>query len=76
MQKLKSAVAKNGSFAFAEGSACEIGAKANVQFVRLAKIVFKNAVGKKNRKHLVGLSVGLLAVQLQYGLYVFGHLSK
>jgi len=33
--------AKNGSFAFAEGSACVVGAKANVPFVRLAKIVFK-----------------------------------
>ena len=32
--------------------------------------------GKKNKKHWVGLSVGLLAVPLQYGLYVFGHLSK
>ena len=30
----------------------------------------------KNKKHRVGLSVGLLAVPLQYGLYVFGHLSK
>jgi len=35
------AVAKNGSFAFAEGSALCGGAKANVPFVRLAKIVFK-----------------------------------
>jgi hypothetical protein len=34
-------VGKNGSFAFAEGFACAVGAKANVPFVRLAKIVFK-----------------------------------
>jgi hypothetical protein len=31
---------------------------------------------KKNKKHLVGLSVSLIAVPLQYGSYVFGHLSK
>jgi hypothetical protein len=42
----------------------------------LAKIVFKNARWEKNKKHWVGLSVGLLAVQLQYGLYVFSQLSK
>mgnify|MGYP003556072368 CR=1 FL=1 len=28
---------KNGSFAFAEGLACELGAKANVLFVRWGK---------------------------------------
>ena len=31
---------------------------------------------EKNKKHSVGQRVGLDAVQLQYGLYVFGHLSK
>ena len=31
---------------------------------------------KKIKKHWGGLSVGLLAVPFQYGLYVFGHLSK
>jgi hypothetical protein len=30
----------------------------------------------KNKKHSVGQRVGLEAVLLQYGLYVFGHLSK
>jgi hypothetical protein len=30
----------------------------------------------KNKKHSVGQRVGLDAVQLQYSLYVFGHLSK
>jgi len=41
----------------------------------MAKIVSKK-VRRKNKKHRVGLSVGLLAVPLQYGLYIFGHLSK
>jgi hypothetical protein len=57
VQKLKSAVAKNGSFAFAEGLACAFGAKANVPFVRLDKIGFKKVRWKKNKKHWVGLSV-------------------
>jgi hypothetical protein len=30
----------------------------------------------KNKKHSVGQCVGLEAVLLKYGLYVFGHLSK
>jgi len=39
---------KNGSFAFAEGSACVVGAKANVPFVRLVKNALKKgAVEKK-----------------------------
>ena len=41
------AVAKNGSFAFAEGSVLCVGAKANVPFVRLAKIVFKKVRWEK-----------------------------
>ena len=40
------------------------------------KLFLKKCGGKKNKKHRVGLSVGLLAVELKYGLYVFGHLSK
>jgi hypothetical protein len=41
-------VEKNGSFDFAETLALCVGAKANVPFVRLAKIVFKKCgVGKK-----------------------------
>jgi len=40
------------------------------------KLFLKKCDGKKNKKHRVGLSVGLLAVELKYGLYVFGHLSK
>jgi hypothetical protein len=42
----------------------------------LLKLFLKKCSGKINKKHWVGLSFGLLAVQLQYGLYVFGHLSK
>lgn len=42
------AVAKNGSFAFAEGQALFVWAKPNVPLVRLAKIVFKKVRwGKK-----------------------------
>jgi hypothetical protein len=75
VQNFKSAVAKNGSFAVAEGSALRSGATANVPFVRLAKIVFKKVRGGKNKKFRVGLSVGLLAVPLEYCFYV-GQLSK
>ena len=42
-------LAKNGSFDFAEGSALSVGAKANVPFVRLAKIVFKKCAVGKNK---------------------------
>jgi len=42
-------LAKNGSFDFAEGSALSVGAKANVPFVRLAKIVLKKCVVEKNK---------------------------
>jgi len=65
-------VTKSGPLGFAEGLALCVGAKPNVPFVRLTKIVFKKCGGEKNGKH----RVGLLAVPLQYGLYVFGHLSK
>jgi len=40
---------KNGSFAFAEGSALCGGAKANVPFVRLVKIVLKKCAVEKNK---------------------------
>jgi hypothetical protein len=69
-------LAKNGSLAFAEGLACTVGAKANVPFVRLAKIELKKcAVGKIKNTEGSAMSVGLLVVRLKYGLYV-GHLSK
>ena len=68
---------KSGSFGFAEGSALCVGAKPNVPLVRLAKIVFKKCGSAKKIKHeALGCRVGLLAVPLQNGLYVFGHLSK
>ena len=51
-------------------------AKPNVPFVRLAKIVFTNVRREKNKKHLLGLCVGLLAVSFQFGLNILGHLSK
>jgi hypothetical protein len=44
-------LAKNGSFAFAEGWALCVGAKANVPFVRLAKIELKKSAVEKNKKH-------------------------
>ena len=40
------------------------------------KLFLKKCGWQKNKKIGVGLSVCLLAVQLQYGLYVFGHSSK
>jgi hypothetical protein len=39
------------------------------------KLFLKKCGGKKNKKQQVGLSVGSLAVLLEYCLYV-GHLSK
>jgi hypothetical protein len=51
-------LAKNGSFAFAEGLALCVGAKANVPFVRLAKIVFKKCAVEKN-KNTEALAFGL-----------------
>ena len=39
------------------------------------KLFLKKWGRKKNKKHRVGLSVGLLADPLEYSLYV-GHLSK
>jgi len=45
-------LAKNGSFAVAEGSAWCAGATANVPFVRLAKIVFKKVRGEKKTENI------------------------
>jgi hypothetical protein len=39
------------------------------------KLFLKKCGGEKNKKLRVGLSVGLLAVPFEYGLYV-GNLSK
>ncbi|MDP3665806.1 MAG: hypothetical protein Q8R50_03930 [Sediminibacterium sp.] len=54
---VRGAVEKNGSFAFAEGSALCVGAKANVPFVRLVKIVFKKCAVEKN-KNTEALALG------------------
>jgi len=43
------ALVKNGSFAFAEGLALCVGAKANVPFVWLVKIIFKKCAVEKNK---------------------------
>jgi len=43
---------KNGSFGFAAGSALCVGAKANVPFVRLAKIELKKSAVGKNKKYI------------------------
>jgi len=53
-----------------------VGAKPNVPLVRLAKIELKKmCVGENKNTEGLAISVGLLAVQLKYDLYV-GHLSK
>ncbi len=44
-------VGEFGSFAFAEGSALCVGAKANVANVRLAKIELKKMCGGENKKY-------------------------
>jgi len=62
-------LAKSGFFGFAEGSVLCVGAKPNVPLVRLDKIVFKKVRWKKNKKHRVGLSVGLLVVEIKEGPY-------
>jgi hypothetical protein len=70
------ALAKNGSFAFAEGLVLCVGAKANVPFVRLAKIVFKKCAMEKNKNTLGRLEcrftvslVGLVTV-IGFGLSI------
>ena len=67
--------AKNGSFGFAKDwLVCR--AKPNVPFVRWQKIELKKcAVGKIKNTEGSAMSVGLLVVLLQYGLYVV-HQSK
>jgi len=76
VEKVIRAVAKNGSFGFAKGwPVCR--AKPNVPLVRWLKLNLKKcAVGKIKNTEGSAMSVGLLAVRLRYGLYVFGQLSK
>jgi hypothetical protein len=50
-------------------------AKPNVPFVGWLKLFLKKCGGKKIKNIGSAMSVGLLVVQLQYGLYVVGHLS-
>ena len=69
-------LAKSGTFGFAEGSACVSGQNQMCHLCGWLKLFLKKCGGEKNKKHRVGLSVGILAVSLQNGLYVFGHLSK
>ena len=71
-----SALAETALWLLPEGLACAVGAKANVPFVGRHKIELKKcAVGKIKNTEGSAMSVGLLAVRLQYGLYVV-HLSK
>ena len=70
-------MAKKWLFWFCEGSACVSGQNQMCHLCGCLKLFLKNAGRqKKIKKHWGGLSVGLLAVPFQYGLYVFGHLSK
>jgi len=59
-----------------KGGLCVSGQKQMFHLCGWLKLFLKKCGGEKNKKHRVGKSVGLLAVLLQYGLYVFGHLSK
>jgi len=52
-----------------------VGQNQMCQLCGWLKIVFKKVRWEKNKKHRVGLSVGLLAVPFEYVRYV-GHLSK
>ena len=65
---------KSGSFGFAKGRLAG-GAKPNVPLAGWLKLFLKNAGGKKIKNIGSAMSVGLLVVRLQYGLYVV-HLSK
>ena len=60
-----------------KGRLCVSGQNQMCRLCGCLKLFLKNAGRqKKIKKHWGGLSVGLLAVPFQYGLYVFGHLSK
>lgn len=55
-------------------SACAACKCANMWLVKIE--LKKCAVGKIKNTEGLAMSVGSVAVQLQYGLYVVGHLSK
>jgi len=58
-----------------KGRLCVSGQNQMCHLCGWLKLFLKKCGGKKIKKHWIGLSVGLLAVPLQYGLYVV-HLSK
>ena len=58
-----------------KGRLVRLGQKQMCHLCGWLKLFLKKCGGEKNKKHWVGLSVGLLADPLEYGLYV-GHLSK
>jgi hypothetical protein len=66
---------KSGSFGFAKRGLGVSGQNQMCHLCGWLKLFLKKCGGKKNKKHRVGLSVGLLAFLLEYGLY-FCHLSK
>ncbi len=57
-----------------KGWLCVLGQNQMCHLCGWLKLVLKKCCGKKNLRG--GLSVGLLAVPLQYGQYVFGLLSR
>jgi hypothetical protein len=67
-------LAKNGSLGFAKRGLC-VGQNQMCHLCGWLKLFLKKCGGEKNKKHWVGLSVGLLAVPFEFVQYV-GHLSK
>ena len=59
-----------------KGRHCVSGQNQMCHLCGWLKLCLKKCGGKKIKNIGVGLSVGLLAVPLQYGLFVFGQLSK
>jgi hypothetical protein len=59
-----------------KGRLCVSGQNQMCHLCGWLKLFLKKCGGKKNKKLRVGLSVGLPVVELKYGLYVFGQLSK
>ena len=58
-----------------KGRLCAVGQLQMCHLCGWLKLFLKKCGSKKNKKHWVGLNVGLHAVPLEYGLYI-GHLSK
>jgi hypothetical protein len=70
-----SAWAKKWLFWLCEGSDCAMGQSQMCHLRAGLKLFLKNAGGKKIKNISSAMSVGLLLVRLEYGLYV-GYLSK